>query len=49
MPEDTHVDTLGGEPQYANGLIVSGLPQVDTIYLVGSERGGDSTWRCEGG
>lgn len=41
VPEDTQVNTLGGETQHADGLIVSGLPQVYTIYLGGSERDGD--------
>ncbi|KAF3852176.1 hypothetical protein F7725_005531 [Dissostichus mawsoni] len=35
VSEDTQADTLGGEPQHANGLIVSGLSQVYTIYLKG--------------
>lgn len=48
MPEDTQVNTLGGEPQHTNGFIMSGLPQVNTIYLGGGEREGENAWRCAG-
>ena len=33
VPEDTQADTLGGEPQDTNGLVVSGLLQVYSVYL----------------
>lgn len=49
VPEDTQANALGGEPQHANGLIVSGLPQVDTIYLGGSEKDGSRLYLDEGG
>lgn len=33
VPEDTKANSLGGESQHTDGLIVSGLPQVYTINL----------------
>lgn len=39
VPEDAQANALGGEPQHADGLIVSGLPQVYAVYLGGG--GGD--------
>jgi len=38
VPEDAHANTLGGEPQHADGLVVGGLPQVDAVDLGGGER-----------
>lgn len=46
-PEDTQPNALGGESQYTNGLVVSGLPQVDPVDL--KQRETDITegqWRC---
>lgn len=33
VPEDTQPNTLRGEPQHSNGLIMRGLPQVNVIHL----------------
>lgn len=33
VPEDTQANTLGGETQHANSLIMGGVPQVYIIYL----------------
>lgn len=38
VPEDAQANMLGGEPQHANRLIVSGLPQVYAVYLGGGEK-----------
>lgn len=47
VPEHTQANTLGGEPQNTNSLIVSGLPQVYAIYLGGSEREGSDSCMTE--